>query len=114
MMKKKMLQKPPREEHNREVPTMLQIIPEMTNPLSRYWHQPPLDDIAVYDDIAIMDRDTLEGLPEYSMSIPTGTYEGKMWKRMDRKGWTLCWYKDSDVPGRIDICSRPIRVLKGE
>ncbi|KKK97679.1 hypothetical protein LCGC14_2650360, partial [marine sediment metagenome] len=61
-------------------------LPQMTHPLSRHWNQPPADQMAVYDDIAIMDQSALGLLPEYSTSIPTGVYEGKMWKSRQGHG----------------------------
>lgn len=86
-------------------------IPQMTHPLSRHWHQPKRDQVAVYDDIAIMDRQTLTELPEYSASIPSGAYEGKMWRRQVRDQWFLCWYAPSDDPAMLQINRRPIRLL---
>jgi hypothetical protein len=76
--------------------------------------------MAVYDDIAIMDRSTLARLPEYSTSIPTGVYEGKMWKFRQGHGtpggsdgsWFLRWYGPSDDPNKCSINERPIRLIR--
>lgn len=87
-------------------------LPTMTHPLSAHWHQPNADQMAVYDDIAIMDRSALNSLSEYSLSIPSGVYEGKMWKRKSRDGWQLCWYGPSDKPDEVSINNRPIRLLQ--
>lgn len=54
-------------------------IPPMTHPLSRHWRQPSTSAILIDDVNAVMDVDTLGALPEYSCSLPTGAYEGKMW-----------------------------------
>ncbi len=89
---------------------MIQL-PVMTHPLSRAWDQPAADQVAVYDDIAIMDQSTLQRLHNYSASIPTGVYEGKMWRCSDGDGWLLCWYGLSDDPDKCSINRRPIRVL---
>jgi hypothetical protein len=89
-------------------------LPQMTHALSRYWDQPPADQLAVYDDIAIMDRSTLSQLSEYSASIPTGAYEGKMWRRAIGSDWQLCWYGPSDDPDMVSINSRPIRLIRDE
>lgn len=86
----------------------------MTHPLSRYWHQPRADDLAVYDDIAIMDNSTLQRLLEYSASIPSGVYEGKMWRCANGEGWQLCWYGPSDDPDMVSINRRPIRLIRDE
>ncbi len=88
-------------------------LPEMTHPLSAHWYQPKAEDVAVYNDIAIMDETTLEELAEYSTSIPTGAYEGKMWKAFGtRGGWYLCWYGPDDDPDMVSINRRPIRFLR--
>lgn len=92
---------------------MIQI-PVMTHPLSTAWNQPAADRMAVYDDIAIMDRDTLSQLSEYSMSIPSGAYEGKMWRRAAGDDWQLCWYGPSEDPEMVSINSRPIRLIRDE
>lgn len=93
---------------------MLDLIPQMTHPLSVYWDQPPLEDIAVYNDIAIMDQKTLDKLPEYSFSVPSGAYAGKMWKTELNTGWLLRWYEKGLDPKTISINHRPIRILRGE
>ncbi len=88
-------------------------LPTMTDPLSRSWDQPAADQMAVYDDIAIMDRSTLVLLPEYSMSIPTGVYDGKMWRcALGHDQWLLCWYGPSDDPERCFVNRRPIRLIR--
>jgi len=90
-------------------------LPQMTHPLSRHWHQPSADEMAVYDDIAIMDRSALQRLPEYSTTIPTGAYEGKMWRRANGPDkWFLCWYGPSEDPDMVSINSRPIRLIRDE
>ena len=89
-------------------------LPQMTHPLSRCWDQPPADQVAVYDDIAIMDRSTLAQLNEYSTSIPTGAYEGKLWRRANGEAWLLCWYGPSKHPAMVSINSRPIRLIRDE
>lgn len=47
-------------------------------------------------DIAIIDRERLQSLLEYSTSNPTGAYPNKMWKRLDfaAGGWLICEYID--------------------
>jgi hypothetical protein len=58
-----------------------------------------------------MERSTFDALCEYSLSLPTGTYAGKMWKAQFPAGWFLRWYSDCDVPGQIQVNSRPILVI---
>lgn len=89
-------------------------LPQMTHPLSRAWDQPSPDRMAIYNDIAIMDRSTLECLHNYSASIPTGVYEGKAWRCAVSDGWQLCWYGPSSDPDRCSINRRPIRLIRGK
>ena len=51
----------------------------------------------VDDKTAVMDREYFEALGEYSMSLPTGAYLGKRWKR-DLNGKAPHW--------RCDKCHR--------
>jgi hypothetical protein len=93
-------------------------IPVITHPLGRSWRQPSLDHILVDDTHAVMSRCTFEELHEYSGTMPTGVYEGKMWRRHNgiydraflaaggKPNWTLCWYGPSDKP---DMCSINVR-----
>lgn len=90
-------------------------LPQMTHPLSRAWDQPFADQMAVYDDIAIMDRSTLVQLHKYSASIPTGVYDGKMWRCANgAEKWLLCWYGPSEDPDKCSINRRPIRLIRDE
>lgn len=43
-------------------------------------------------NVAIIDRERLQLLLEYSTSNPTGAYLNKMWKRLDFEtgGWLIC------------------------
>lgn len=86
------------------------VIPPITDPLGRHWSQPPRDRILVDDTHALMSQADFEQLPEYSRSVPTGAYAGKMWRCHFREGWFLCWYAD-DVPGRVKTQWRPLLVV---
>jgi hypothetical protein len=83
---------------------MTERIPLMTDPLGRHWRQPgdireaPMDDKHV-----LLTRDQVRGLAEYSSSYPTGTYDGKCWKRLGDGFWYLCWYQPHPQPGKIGI-----------
>ena len=70
------------------------MIPVITDPLGKYWDQPSLDDIAIDDDVAMMTPKAFDELLDYSASIPSGKYAGKMWKACYRDGWYLRWYED--------------------
>lgn len=83
-------------------------IPPITHPLGRYWNQPKREEMLVDEIYAMMSKQTFDQLAEYSATIPTGVYAGKMWKRQatrwakDPEGkpmhlgidWYLCWFVD--------------------
>lgn len=84
-------------------------VPPMTNPLGRYWDQPPREEIAIDDDVALMSQKTFNVLLNYSHTLPSGKYEGKMWKAHFSDGWYLRWYvNDPDDPQGLLIPSRRI------
>lgn len=97
----------------------MNTIPPMTHELGRYWDQPNPARILIDDTHAVMDEATLKALHEYSTTMPTGVYEGKMWKanRWERAPggairmtdrWLLRWYGFSDKP---DCCSNNQREI---
>lgn len=49
-----------------------QIIPPITDPLGKSWQQPHRRFIELDDTHALMSEQTFKGLPEYSMSNPSG------------------------------------------
>jgi len=75
------------------------MIPECTHPLSKHWDQPKNTDIEVDDLYALMSQQSFEELKEYSCTIPTGVYAGKMWKAHNRLNgnWYLRWYEDTKI-----------------
>lgn len=81
----------------------------MTDPLGRHWQQPadirqaPMDDKHV-----LLTPRQLAGLLDYSRSYPSGTYDGKCWKREGEDCWYLCWYQPHATPGKIGIGYRII------
>jgi hypothetical protein len=83
-------------------------IPLMTDPLGRYWDQPPRDAIALDDTHALMTERAFEQLPEYSRTTPSGVYPGKMWRHCTKDGdWYLCWF--GIVDGNPKVCSNNAR-----
>ena len=58
-----------------------------------------------------MTKQTFEGLREYSVTIPSGEYEGKMWKANRGGIWYLYWYDHDDNPSMIKIERREILLL---
>lgn len=88
------------------------VIPPMTNPLGRYWLQPPAERVLVDNTHAVCSRRDFELLPEYSRSYPTGVYNGKMWRASFADGWYLGWFADSSKPGLCSINFRKLLVVE--
>lgn len=90
----------------------------MTHPLGQHWKQPEREMILIDDTHALMSKATFEKLSEYSCTIPTGVYEGKMWRRHDgifdphcpveKRRWLLGWFGFSDD---LDKCSNNFREI---
>ena len=75
-------------------------IPLITNPLGKYWQQPKVSEIEIDDTHALMEKWAFDLLLEYSSSIPSGVYVGKMWKRKRKNGeWLLVWFSKGDDAG---------------
>jgi len=53
----------------------------------------------------------LNALADYSHSMPSGVYEGKMWKRFDAGIWLLMWFGNSDIPDNCSVNWREIIVV---
>lgn len=54
------------------------IIPKITDKRGMLWKQPHRRYIEIDEEYALMTKQTFEGLREYSVTIPSGEYEGKM------------------------------------
>src|SRR6266404_4213062 len=92
---------------------MSNAIPAITSPLGKDWKQPDRRHILVDDQIAVMSKEAFSMLADYSRSIPSGKYRGKMWKSVDEQGkWHLRWYDVSHAPGYLSIPTREIVVLR--
>lgn len=76
------------------------VIPPMTHPMCTGWKQPDTALVTVTSEVARMPTAVFDRLMEYSSTMPSGVYEGKMWKARqykvgDKEGeghWALCWY----------------------
>ncbi|RJT26885.1 hypothetical protein [Buttiauxella izardii] len=72
-------------------------IPPMADPLGRHWQQPTAEGILIDGKHAVMDNQTFSALAEYSGSVPSGVYPGKMWKAISSDGRKfLRWYGIAD------------------
>jgi hypothetical protein len=84
-------------------------IPPMTDPLGKHWQQPADIRHAPMDgEHVLLTKSQIDALPEYSSSYPSGTYDGKCWKREGDGFWWLCWYYPNPKPNTISIGSRII------
>ena len=91
-------------------------IPEMSHPWSKHWPQPDPREILVDSTHAVMSLETFRKLPEYSCTLPSGVYEGKMWRRREPYSpevfgvtkWYLMWYGPSEDPLQCSINHRQI------
>lgn len=92
------------------------VIPPITDPLGRSWRQPPLERILLDDSHAVMDTATFQALLEYSTTLPTGVYPGKMWRaqgfdartRRWTGSWFLRWFGECDDPAKCSNNQREI------
>ncbi|MDR5839368.1 hypothetical protein [Caballeronia sp. LZ034LL] len=89
---------------------MSNVIPPITDSQGSCWIQPASDQILVSDTDAVMSQITFECLPEYSTSIPSGVYPGKMWRAETEDGWYLRWF--GIVEGNPDVCSNNQRKIQ--
>lgn len=90
--------------------SMKNRIPPMTNPLGKHWAQPNHENILIDDTHVIMSSKDFNSLAEYSNSIPSGVYVGKMWKAVAQDGRVfLRWF--GLVEGRDDACSNNQREI---
>lgn len=105
-------------------------IPPMVHPSGKYWDQPDRSRIVLDTRCAMMDRATFLALAEYTTTVPSGVYEGKMWKaqkwvwggtpleigrgyakRKMLDEWWLRWYGPSARPGYVLTHSREIIIV---
>lgn len=87
-------------------------IPPITDPLGAYWEQPDRAEIqlGVGTHNAFLTQNAFDRLKEYSTTIPTGVYPGKMWKSRRGDHWELCWYGEVQN-NRCPIESRDIVIV---
>lgn len=87
-------------------------IPPITDEMGRSWRQPPLSEILIDDQCAMMGRESLLMLRNYSATDPTGVYEGKMWRAEDGEGgWYLRWFGKSNRPNMVSNNQRRIVIV---
>lgn len=82
------------------------VIPPMKHQWSKGWSQPALNEIDLSNGrTAVMPLSAFKKLSEYSSSLPSGVYEGKMWRARAScaSGWVLRWFDAS--PTDPDKCA---------
>jgi hypothetical protein len=88
---------------------VVNLIPEMTDPLGRHWRQPvgvrnlEMDDTHVLIPLALK-----SAFCSYDRSYPSGTYSGKTWLRSNRGTDWLVWYGELLPDDEIAIGARII------
>lgn len=87
-------------------------IPEADSEWVAYWQAPHRNEIEFRGDAAVMDKAAFDKLLNYSSSLPTGVWIGKLWKaRLDDGRWYLRWYStDPRNAANCLINSRPITI----
>lgn len=86
-------------------------IPPVTDELGKCWTQPDREQIDFSDGAAKISRDAFQQLMDYSYSIPSALYPGKMWKsyHFGVKLWFLSWVEQcANMPENIMVCHRVI------
>lgn len=63
------------------------------------------------DKTAILTLDQFIDLPEYSMSIPTGVFIGKVWKRKERGKWYFGCFEEHENPDLVSTVFRQLIVV---
>lgn len=88
-----------------------EVIPPMTHAYGKYWDQPALKNIEISNSHAQMSNTDFKKLADYSLTDPTGVYEGKMWKSEQNGKWYLKWWGKSENPDKCSFHYREIIVI---
>lgn len=83
----------------------------VADPMGKHWTQPDRELIKVNSETAEMTQCVLEQLCDYSHSMPTGVYPGKMWKRKQGEQWWLCWFGVSKDPKLCTNNCRKVEII---
>lgn len=85
----------------------------MTDPLGvSHWAQPKREAIVFVEGKACMASHSYSSLREYSTTMPSGVYPGKMWKAAAEGTWCLRWYEE-EVGGSCRVGTANIAVDAG-
>jgi hypothetical protein len=83
------------------------------------WRQPDRTQVLIDPTHALMTKAVFESLAEYSTTMPSGVYPGKMWRRHDgahdprctKPEWLFCWYGPTPDPDQCSVNSRKVIFL---
>jgi hypothetical protein len=84
----------------------------MVDPIGQHWKQPSRSEVLIDDKCAVMPRKSFDELYDYSGSVPSGVYDGKMWKAQKSGVWYLRFYAPCEDRNRCSIMSLPILILE--
>lgn len=80
------------------------IIPPILDPMGAGWRQPDANSITIEGNVAFMSQADFNLLYDYSSTIPTGVYPGKMWRALASDGWHLRWMGECEDPSKVTLC----------
>ena len=93
---------------------MIHHPPIMVDPMGQHWTQPARHEVLIDDNHAVMSKRSLSTLMNYSASVTSGVYDGKMWKTLHNGAWYLRWFSPSENTGHCKINARLILVLEDQ
>lgn len=90
-------------------------VPPIVDPLGKSWNQPNPHNFVWDEDCVAMSEQDYKSLHTYDCTLPTGIYEGKMWKTHIRKNGEevpyLCYITDDPVNAEYCIINRIIILI---
>ncbi len=81
-------------------------VPPIVHPLGNGWDQPDPHKFLWDKDEVAMSRSDFNRLHTYSCTLPTGVYEGKMWKSVIEGKYFLCFFMDDPNDNRYCIVGK--------
>lgn len=86
---------------------MNNTIPQITDPMGKSWQQPDASGIAIDDTHAVMTEGDWDALLAYDRSMPSGVYDGKMWRSL---GY-LVWISPGNMPDQCQVNYREALIV---
>ena len=86
-------------------------IPEMTDPMGRYWDQPrDIRNAVMTKRYVILEMAQINQMSCYDASYPSAVYPGKCWMRRENEITYLVWFGEETPDHRCPIYFREIIV----